>query len=147
MDDTEGAEVPDNLSAVCWMDGCYGQLNLLTRETVLEKEAKLKIICNKHSAAHTSVEQAADIGPMFKLMKNLIRYMAQLRSCQSPVYQRIVDVLSKLGPESQSDNTRLVYLDSNRRNAIVAALSKLPSAMGSAFSPSIVGSAFETMVK
>ena len=136
-------DIPTNLSAVCWMDGCYGQLKLLTREKVLEKEAKLKINCNKHSAARTAVEQAADVGPMFKLIKKLLRYMRQLHSCQSPVYQRIVDALDELKVPDSKESKRIVVLESHKRSAIISALSKLPSAMGAAFSPSIVMSAFE----
>ena len=78
------------------MDGCYGQLDLVTREEVLEKEVQLKITYNKHSAARTAVEQAANVGPMFKLVKKLLKYMKTLHSCQSPVYQRIVDALDEL---------------------------------------------------
>ena len=139
-----GSEVPTNLTAACWMDSCYGQLNLTTREDVLEKEAKMKIVCNKHSAARTAVEQAADVGPMFKLIKQLIRYMKNLRSCHSPIYQRIVDALDELGSPTLPENRkRIVRLESHKRKAIIATLSKLPSAMASAFSPSIVTSAFE----
>ena len=142
--DSDDSEVPTNLTAVCWMDGCYGQLNLTTREDVLEKEAKMKIVCNKHSAARTAVEQAADVGPMFKLIKQLIRYMKQLRSCHSPIYQRIVDALDELrSPTTPENSKRIVRLESHKRKAIIAAMSKLPSAMGAAFSPSIVTSAFE----
>ena len=146
MDDSkiDDVEVPASLTAVCWMDGCYGQLNLTTREDVLETEAKLKITCNKHSAARTAVEQAADVGPMFKLIKQLLRYMKQLRACQSPVYQRVVDALNELSsPTCKENKKRLVILESHKRKALIAALSKLPSAMSAAFSPNIVTSAFE----
>ena len=141
--DENTEEIPTNLSAVCWMDGCYGQLNLLTREEVLKKEAELKIVCNKHSAARTGVEQAADVGPMFKLVKSLLRYMRQLHSCQSPVYQRIVDALDELKAVEANVTKRIVVLESHKRSALISALSKLPSAMGAAFSPRIVTSAFE----
>ena len=140
---SEESEVPTNLTAVCWMDGCYGQLKLTTREDVLEKESKLKITCNKHSAARTAVEQAADVGPMFKLIKKLIRYMKQLRACQSPVYQRIVDALNECASPIDNNSEKIVRLETHKRKAIIAALSKLPSAMAAAFSPSIVISAFE----
>ena len=140
---SEETEIPSNLTAVCWMDGCYGQLKLTTREDVLEKESKLKITCNKHSATRTAVEQAADVGPMFKLIKKLIRYMKQLRSCQSPVYQRIIDALNECANPVDKQSTKIVRLEGHKKKAIIAALSKLPSAMAAAFSPSIVMSAFE----
>ena len=41
------AVVPENLHAVSWMDGCLGQLHLITNETVLDAEALLKITTNK----------------------------------------------------------------------------------------------------
>jgi hypothetical protein len=40
MDDKDEAEVPDNVTTVCWMDGCYSQLKFTTREDVLDKEHK-----------------------------------------------------------------------------------------------------------
>ena len=82
MDESKGAEVLENLMAVSWMDGCFGQLKLTTREDVLDKEHTLKIICNKHSAAHTAVEQDANVGLLFKVMEKLLRYMQNLKSCQ-----------------------------------------------------------------
>ena len=72
----EGEGVPENLTAVSWMDGCHGQLKLTTSESVLKTKEKLKIITNKHSAARTAVEQAADAGPMFKMMKAAIKKMS-----------------------------------------------------------------------
>ena len=72
------------------MDSCYGQLTLTTREYMLDKEHKFQIICNKHSAAQTAVEQAKDVSPMFKVMKKLLRYMKNLKSCQSPIYKQIL---------------------------------------------------------
>jgi hypothetical protein len=69
----EKESIPDNLTAVSWMDGCHGQLKLIMTEAVLKNKKKLKIISNKHSAARTAVEQAADVGPMFKLMKGVVK--------------------------------------------------------------------------
>jgi hypothetical protein len=69
MSKKKDADVPDNLTAVCWMDGCYDQLKLTTKEEVLNEEHKLKIVCNKHITARTAVEQAVDVGHMFKVMK------------------------------------------------------------------------------
>ena len=66
-------EIPDNLTAVSWMDGCHGQLKLTTTETVMKTEKKLKIVTCKHSAARTAVEQAADVGPMFKMVKSAVK--------------------------------------------------------------------------
>ena len=143
MSSAEDAEVPDNLTAVCWMDGCYGQLNLITRENVLDNEKLLKIICNKHSAARTAVEQAADVGPMFKVIKHLLRYMTNLKSCQSPIYQRILDALNDLTSPNVADPGRVLILPSHKKKAIISALSKLPAAMGAAFTPNNIISAFE----
>ena len=65
--------IPDNLTAVSWMDGCHGQLKLITTEDVLNVEKNLKIVSCKHSAARTAVEQAADVGPMFKVVKKCVK--------------------------------------------------------------------------
>ena len=60
--------IPENLTAVSWMDGCQWQLHLTTQEDVLEIERLLKITAYKQSAARTAVEQAADICAMFKII-------------------------------------------------------------------------------
>ena len=63
-----GAEIADHLTVASWMDGANGQLKLITSEECMDKEKKLKITSNKQSAARTGVEQAADVGPNFKLL-------------------------------------------------------------------------------
>ena len=84
--DPDSTEIPTNLTAVSWMDGCHGQLKLTTTETVLKKEEKLNIITCKHSAARTSVEQASDVGPMFKNMKAAVKKMPPTNSGSSPLF-------------------------------------------------------------
>ena len=89
------------------------------------------------------MEQAADVGPMFKVMKHLLRYMKNIKSCQSPIYQRILDELNTLQKPVSPNDSRVLYLNSHKKNAIVSSLSKLPQAMGTAFTPDIIISAFE----
>ena len=68
------------------MDGCHGQLSMTTQEKVLEIEKNKKIIICKHSAARTSVEQACDVGPMFKLTKGVIKSMPTESKTASPIF-------------------------------------------------------------
>ena len=79
-------EIPDNLTAVSWMDGCHGQLKLTTTESVMKKEKKLKIVTCKHSAARTAVEQAADVGLMFKMVKSAVKKMLAANYENSPLF-------------------------------------------------------------
>ena len=85
-DPKEGEEVPDAYTAVSWMDGCHGQLSMITKENVLDFEKDMKIISNKHSAARTAVEQPADAGPMFKVMKGVIKVMPTESVTVSPIF-------------------------------------------------------------
>ena len=138
----EKGPIPDNLTAVSWMDGCHGQLKLITTEKVLETEKNKKIISNKHSAARTAVEQAADVGPMFKLMKGVIKKMPSSCSETSPVFHRLTNLFQDLEKTSDKGNGRVVLLPTHKKNAIIVGLSKLPIAMASAFTLDIIQSAF-----
>ena len=73
--DKNCTEIPDFLTAVSWMDGANGQIKKITSVESLREDEKQKIKTCKHSASRTAVEQAADCGPMFKLMKRLVREM------------------------------------------------------------------------
>ena len=148
LDPNPKAEVPENLRAISWMDGCLGQLHLITKETVLNDEDILKITCNKQSPARTAVEQAADVGAMFKLIRALIKSMPSGDPCNSHIYHLLVEGLQKLEKEyledSEEKNLARVILPSIKRSAIlIAGVSKLPEAMGIAFRVSIVKKAFQ----
>ena len=140
MPDT--VHIPDNLTAVSWMDGCHGQLKLTTTENVLDTEKNLKIITNKHSAARTAVEQAADIGPMFKMMKAVIKKMSPSNTETSAVYCRLTKIIENLQDVSDPNNGRIVLLPLHKKQAIVVGLSKLPIAMSTACTTEIIQSAF-----
>ena len=81
------------------MDGCLGQLHLITKEEVLDAEAKLKITANKQSPARTAVEQAADVGAMFKLIRALIKSMPGGEPSNSHIYHLLLQGLNELGKE------------------------------------------------
>jgi hypothetical protein len=51
LDPNPTADIPENLQAVSWMDGCLGQLHLITNEDVLKHEDTIKITANKQSPA------------------------------------------------------------------------------------------------
>ena len=113
-------EIPDNLTAVSWMDGCHDQLKLTTTENILETEKELKIITNKHSAAGTAVEQAADVGPMFKMMKTVIKKMSPSNTKTSAVNHRMTKILENLQDISDPTNGKSVILPLHKKQAIIA---------------------------
>ena len=134
--------IPDNLTAVSWMDGCHGQLKLITTEDVMKTEKELKIVSCKHSAARTAVEQAADVGPMFKVVKSCVKKMHNTDSENSPIFFRISALLNDLEDMSDPSNRRIVLLPKHKKVAITVGLSKLPTAMASAFTTTNIQSAF-----
>jgi hypothetical protein len=69
--------------------------------------------------------------------------MKNLKSCQSPIYKRILDILNELDHPVTPTNTHVLHLGLSKKMAISNTLSKLPMAMGSAFNPDIMISAFE----
>ena len=145
--DPKAEEVPENLRAISWMDGCLGQLHLMGQETVLDTEDLLKITANKQSPARTAVEQAADVGAMFKLIRSLIKSMPGGEVCNSHLYHILVETIDKLEKDhkdcTKKINKDIVILPSFKKSAIIAGLSKLPEAMGIAFRVSIVKKAFQ----
>ena len=142
ISEKEDEPIPDNLQAISWMDGCYGQLHLTTQEDVLEFEKYLKITACKQSAARTAVEQAADIGAMFKIIRHMIKQMPGGTMANSPLFSCIQDMFTELEIVSNPDKTDVVILPVHKK-AILAGLSKLPSAMGSSFTPEIIMQAFK----
>ena len=138
--------IPANLKAISWMDGCHGQLKLITEETVLDKEKELNIESNKHSPARTGVEQAADCGPMFKKLRKNVRSMPAENNSYSPITSRLTKMLDDLNP-SENDTTTttrtdIVILKGCKRKAIIEGLSKLPSATGDAYNRNSILSGF-----
>ena len=57
------------------MDGANGQLRQITTYENMVEEKDANVECCKHSAACTGDEQVADAGPMFKLMKRLLKIL------------------------------------------------------------------------
>ena len=96
-------DVPDFLTAVSWMDGCCSQLKLITSESNMMYEKKMKIRCCKHSAARTAVEQAADTGCMFKLMKKIINEAKNPHACNNSIYAFLDKSISSLESRQQTN--------------------------------------------
>ena len=115
---------------------------MTTQESVLEYEIKIKITTCKHSAARTAVEQAADVGPMFKVMKSVIKSMPTESITISPIFYRITKALDVLENPTSMDTTQVVKLASHKKKAIIAGISKLPIAMSVAFKQGYIQSAF-----
>ena len=118
------------------MDGANGQLKKITCEKNLEFEKKRKVICCKHSASRTAVEQAADTGPMFKIMKSVIKEMEIPNATVNHIYHHIDMELKRL-----QENNELI-LSSHKKKAILATIPKLPSATGKSHSLSNIRKGF-----
>ena len=142
VDPKQGSVVPDNLRCISWMDGCHGQLKLTTQDDVLKTEEKLKITTNKHNAACTAVEQAADVGPMFLICRNMIKSIPSETKATSPLFNRLTKALHKLEHPEDPKSSRKVVLPLHKKKSIIAGLSKLPTAMSNAFQAKHIKSAF-----
>ena len=125
-------DIADNLQVVSWMDGAHAQLKLLTDEENLKKEHKLKITICKHSAARTGVEQAADCGPNFKILKRLMKILDDPHPESNPIVVYLNDIFSKLAI-GENGNDDIVRLKSHKRKALIATIPNLPVATGDAF--------------
>ena len=134
--------IPDNLRAISWMDGCHGQLKLITQEDVLKDKIKLNINSNKHSPARTGVEQAADCGPMFKKLRKNVKSMPAKRNALSPITSRLTKLLDEVSSGSSTTRTDIVIIKGAKRKAIIEGLSKLPNATGDAYNRQSIVSGF-----
>ena len=132
--------IPDHLQCVSWMDGCNSQLKLITSDENMRKEKDKKIICCKHSAARTAVEQAADTGAMFKILKQLVRSTEAPTSANNSVYHHLEQEFKRL--DLASSETESLHLPSHKKKAILLTLSKLPIASSRAYSDHIIKKAF-----
>ena len=126
----EGGVVPDNLKAVCWMDGANGQLKDIVREENLLEDEEMKIDSCKHSAARTGVEQAADTGPMFKIMKKIVKEMEHPHASSNKILYHLEKQLDKLLQPAPTDPKLVLRLSAHKRKAITSTLPKLPRATG-----------------
>jgi hypothetical protein len=99
------SEVPENLRAVSWMDGCLGQLHLTTREDVLDYENGRKITACKQSAARTGTEQAADGGKMFLVCRSHVHTLPGGEDCNPQIYYYLVDTFKDLANTEDAKRT------------------------------------------
>ena len=134
-------EIPESLRAVSWMDGCASQLRLITSENNMKVEHGLKITCNKHSASRTAVEQAADCGAMFKVVKRVNNDTELPHASNNSLYHQLQQTL--LSMESQTElNTKVLRLLSHKKKEISITVAKLPIAAASAYTDKIIKKAF-----
>ena len=61
------------------------------------------------------MEQAADVGPMFKVMKSVVKSMPTESVTISPIFYRITKALDKLENPSSMDTTAVVKLPSHKK--------------------------------
>ena len=122
--------------------GANGQLRKITSIQNMDEEAKLKITCCKHSAACTAVEQAADTGPMFKVMKRLLKLGDNPHTSNNNVLVQLEEAIRQLEDRSPNATGKVLNLLPHKKKAILATIPKLPSVTGSAFSMSIIKKGF-----
>ena len=125
----DGDIVPDYLRAVSWMDGANGQIKEITQEEKMMLENELKITCCKHSAARTAVEQAADTGPMFKVMKKLVKDMDPPNASSNSIYHFLDTKLNELATSPVSLG-KVIKLPFHKLKAILVTVAKLPTVSG-----------------
>ena len=142
--DEEDSEIPNHLRAVSWMDGCASQLKLITSDSNMQVEKKLKITCCKHSASRTAVEQAADTGAMFKEMKRIVNNTENPHSSNNSVFQFIEQRLIAMenGSTAEHPDMPVLKLQNHKKKAILSTAAKLPIATACAYSDNIIKTAF-----
>ena len=75
---------------VSWIDGGPSQLSLIIDEETQNLDEVLNIVTCKHAAATTAVQQAADISPIFKIIRKLSDYSSHNITRASYGYEKIV---------------------------------------------------------
>ena len=133
-------DVPDFLKCVSWMDGCNSQLRLITSEKHMREEKKRKIVCCKHSAARTAVEQAADTGAMFKYLKKILKSTENPTSANNSIVHHLEEMFASFSEEINGSTS--IHLASHKKKAIILTLAKLPIAASRAYSDHIIKKAF-----
>ena len=133
-------DLPDYLRCVSWMDGCNSQLRLITSDDNMKKEKMRKIVCCKHSAARTAVEQAADTGAMFKYLKRLVRSTENPTAANNSIVHHLEETFANYGVETEGRCS--LNLPSHKKKAIILTLAKLPIAASRAYSDHIIKKAF-----
>ena len=103
-----------------------------------------KIVTCKHLAARMAVEQACDVGPMFKITKGVVKTMPTESKSISPISFRITSILNDLSTTDPVTSGRVAILASHKKKAIIAGISKLPVAMAAAFKEGLIQSAFKS---
>lgn len=141
--DSENDSIPVELTAVSWSDGCGTQLNPITSESNMKLDKELRIVTNKHSAARTAVEQAADTGSMFKSLKALLRKMDVPTISQNSIYHYLsntIDSMSSFKASALDDN--VINMPSFKKKAIVATVANMPIACSCVYDHNSIKKAF-----
>ena len=123
------------------MDGAHAQLKLLTNEESLKRESELKITVNKHSATRTGVEQAADCGPNFKLMKRLLKSLSTPHQESNPIALQLNNIFNELESDS-NENTNILRLKAHKKKSLLSTLPVLPIATCVAYTADNVKTGF-----
>ena len=133
-------DIPSYLQCVSWMDGCNSQLRLITSEENMKREMKMRIVCCKHSAARTAVEQAADTGAMFKHLKKIVRTTENPFNANNSIHHHIQQCFEQLHNNAPDGDS--LHLPSHKRKAILFTISKLPIAASRAYADHVIKKAF-----
>ena len=123
----------DHLQAVSWMDGANAQIKKITSNESLKIEEKMKVTICKHLASRTAVEQAADCGPMFKLMKRIVKEMDVPHAGYDSIFKYLEEQIDSLMHQTSTNQNQILILSAHKKQAILATIPKLPIATGHAF--------------
>ena len=122
----KGEPVTPDLTAISWNDGGGPQLKSITEEQQQAKEAGLRILSAKHPAAMTGVAQPCDVGPQFRVLKQLEKMMERGSSAPSLAINALVDTALK-------KNSDILTLKPHTRAAVISFASRVPQMMSAAF--------------
>ena len=77
-----------------WSDGDIAQLQTLMFEACSALDEAERIIRNKHTAGATGRQQPCNLGPLFRLMKDLARRLSGQDSMAYELIERIMSCLT-----------------------------------------------------
>ena len=124
----EGTAVPDELTAVTWMDGAHCPIAAAAvNEVSLEIEAKLKILSAKHAAATSATTQPCDLSPVFKVVKQAAKMGTAVTPPQRMLLKTIIgamtsrpDILNLKDTQKKTMGDFLACVPANMTKAITS---------------------------
>ena len=118
--DINDSIVPEEIIAVTWCDSDISQIKAIVDKEQQTSDYRDKIIANKHSAAQSAAEQPVDLSRVFKVLRNLQKYIDADKHVGSKVMTNHIN--------SKSDTYKdVLHLSTKKHEILVNFLSTLPS--------------------